>query len=1102
MSLWRLVAYICLYHGSEVTARPNRRQAPGSSSMPITPVTSTTSIDGQLITATYTPTSISIMGLVPPITAATTVTTTDETGATIAVAVGVGAGVVAGGALAGWLFKPIPGMPPAPTMPPPYMTSAQDEPPQSMTTSIQSTTTSEPPSCPFPSQGSKLQFSPAAQQPVWTAEIPSQTGSSYYPQCTSSENGVLARGVDPGFIQELSAVFCKTDQSKDETQTIGKDDLPDDSSWKRDDGPEEEIMFKFDFKNNADGCTDHCQDAYSELITGCKYNSHYLYGSGTLEQGCGNYSLVVGGEPRTELKCTGAQDDPLSNYIYRDAALDAIENFCKAQDGKVVNEGDQASFIQENIFSISYADSCGGSGSYTVKHDICVKYLNTALDSCDTDTIVYKHGGTVQDTDNCGLFELHPKGFDLVACYPENEEKNYIPNTREHLTVTQEMAQDAVNTFCDRSGDGQQYTLDPNYARNTGFIQDVCKEKGYAECNYLYRNDGTMVTGNESADVVIRFEVLHYDFGDQFACSTPQVYEIHGDRCKHMLGKLIGTESITQCVEDTSKLDLGTFVESGDKGHRCILQSHETAMFSPLGFDVPIALVGNTGFQDPCAKVLGKLTEAMPFYHDISKTANLFWGFGELGCVSPRSSASYLWIGSNDSPAMALRCLSLFIAASPLMSAVVADVTAPGNETADIDSLTTWWHETGEINYETPVQPGNVRQSHVYSAWVKSTTDADETYYNSFVYETIPRNGQGNIVIPGDPTSVTTEDDGVTVEEAVWITMAWTQFLYASDAWVKISRRGSTTNVTAADVTIRPDNLGVQVADDGANNIYILVPYSDAGLRFSVEFNDNLYTYRDSCATPVCDFVQNWNPDGAYYVSEFTDDNAVMGTEPHDALLIFASPRSTADPVPDASALETYVVYPGDVPVSELTSATNTNLYFMPGVHEMSATQHLILSSTFNWVYLSPGSYIKGAIEFTTSSASIRATGMGVLSGEKYVYQANTAENYTNVKSNGDSLRIWSGHSAAGVEQTFTLTGVTTNAPPFNSIDFEGDLDSIKIVQEDYKQVGAFFGQTDGTTLYSGARVSGVFYHSGDDTIKTYGSDITVRDIVSDSGEL
>ncbi|KAI3329789.1 glycoside hydrolase [Ustulina deusta] len=447
---------------------------------------------------------------------------------------------------------------------------------------------------------------------------------------------------------------------------------------------------------------------------------------------------------------------------------------------------------------------------------------------------------------------------------------------------------------------------------------------------------------------------------------------------------------------------------------------------------------------------------------------------------------------------MWMRCLAFFIAASPLIGTVVADVTAPGNETADIDSLKTWWHNTGETNYETPVQHGNVRQSHVYSAWVKSTADSSETYYNSFVYETIPRNGQGNIVVPGDPSSVTTADDAVTVEAAVWITMAWTQILYTADAWVKISRRGSTANVTAADVIIRPRNLGVEVTDDGNNNIYVFVPYSDTGLRFSVEFQDNLYTYRDSCDTTECDFVQDWVSDAPYYVSELTDDNAVMGIEPHDALLIFASPlpSSTAGLVPDMSAPETYVVYPGDVPVSDLASATNTNVYFMPGVHEMTATEHLVLSSSVNWVYLAPGAYVKGAIQFTTTASTIKATGFGVLSGEKYVYQANTAEGYTNSGSNGDSLRIWSGYSTSGEQQTFTLTGVTTNAPPFNSIDFTGDLDTISISQWDYKQVGAYFGQTDGTTLYSGSDIHDVFYHSGDDTIKVYGSDITVRDIV------
>ncbi|KAI0183122.1 Isopullulanase complexed with Isopanose [Xylaria flabelliformis] len=443
------------------------------------------------------------------------------------------------------------------------------------------------------------------------------------------------------------------------------------------------------------------------------------------------------------------------------------------------------------------------------------------------------------------------------------------------------------------------------------------------------------------------------------------------------------------------------------------------------------------------------------------------------------------------------RYLALFIAASPLTSIVVADVIAPGNQTANTGSLSTWWHNTGEINYQTPVQHGNVRQSHLYSAWVKSSADSSQTYYNSFVYETIPRNGQGNIITPGDPSSVTTADDGVTIEAAVWITMAWTQFLYTSDAWVKISRHGS-ANVTAANVVIRPNNLGVKVTDDGQNNIYVYVPYNSAGLRFSVEFQDNLYSYRDSCAGPVCDFVQNWVPNGPYYVSGFTDNNPVMGTEPHDALMIFASPppSSSANLVPDVKSPQTYVVYPGDVPVSALASASNTNVYFMPGVHEMTATQHLKLSSSVNWVYLAPGAYVKGAIQFTTSASSIKATGFGVLSGEKYVYQANTAQGYKNVGSNGDSLRIWSGYSTPGQQQTFTLTGVTTNSPPFNSIDFTGDLNSISISQWDYKQVGAYFGQTDGTTLYSGSNIHDVFYHSGDDTIKTYGSDVTVRNIV------
>lgn len=91
---------------------------------------------------------------------------------------------------------------------------------------------------------------------------------------------------------------------------------------------------------------------------------------------------------------------------------------------------------------------------------------------------------------------------------------------------------------------------------------------------------------------------------------------------------------------------------------------------------------------------------------------------------------------------------------------------------------------------------------------------------------------------------------------------------------------------------------------------------------------------------------------------------------------------------------------------------------------------------------------------------------------------------------------MWSGYSDPGRQQTFILAGVTTNSPPFNSIDFTGDLETISIDQWDYKQVGAFFGQTDGTTLHTGSSVQDSLYHSGDDTIKTYGSNILVRDMV------
>ena len=372
-----------------------------------------------------------------------------------------------------------------------------------------------------------------------------------------------------------------------------------------------------------------------------------------------------------------------------------------------------------------------------------------------------------------------------------------------------------------------------------------------------------------------------------------------------------------------------------------------------------------------------------------------------------------------------------------------------------------------------------------------SSTESDATFYDSFVYETIPRNGNGNILTPNDPSSTTTNDDGITIEADINMTMAWTQFLYQSDVVVKIHRLDG-FQANASSVSIRPTTLQYTTTPSGGD-IYITVPYSAEGTRFSVEFEDRLYEFHDSCATSECGFVQNRDPSGCSYVEKFTAENPIMGIEPLDSLLIFASAWPSADMIPNANASTSHVVKPGLV--SGLDQIDAITVIFNPGVYYFTGTAHANLSSSVNWVYLAPGAYVKGAVEFKTVSPEIKATGYGVLSGEQYVYQANQSEGYANVESNEDSLRMWRGISANGVNQTIYLNGVTVNAPPFNSMDFFGDVNTLSVQAWDYKQVGAFFGQTDGLEIYPGSSIHDVFYHSNDDTIKTYYSDVDVQRI-------
>uniref|UniRef100_A0A093VA28 Dextranase n=1 Tax=Talaromyces marneffei PM1 TaxID=1077442 RepID=A0A093VA28_TALMA len=393
----------------------------------------------------------------------------------------------------------------------------------------------------------------------------------------------------------------------------------------------------------------------------------------------------------------------------------------------------------------------------------------------------------------------------------------------------------------------------------------------------------------------------------------------------------------------------------------------------------------------------------------------------------------------------------------------------------------TWWHNSGEINTQTPVQPGNVRQSHKYS--VQVSLAGANTFYDSFVYESIPRNGNGRIYAPTDlPGSNTLDpgvDDGISIEPGIGLNMAWSQFEYSQDVDIKILAIDGSSLGSPSDVVIRPVSISYAISQSSDGGIVIRIPADANGRKFSVEFKNDLYTFLS---------------DGNEYV---TSGGTAVGVEPTNALVIFASPFLPSGMIPHMTTYNTQTMTPG--PINNGDWGSKPILYFPPGVYWMNQDQsgnsgklgsnHMRLNSNTYWVYFAPGAYVKGAIEYFTKH-NFYATGHGVLSGENYVYQANAADNYVAVKSDTTSLRMW-WHNNLGGGQTWYCVGPTVNAPPFNTMDFNGNSD-ISSQINDYKQVGAFFFQTDGPEIYPNSVVHDVFWHVNDDALKIYYSGASV----------
>ncbi|CAD7956575.1 unnamed protein product [Amoebophrya sp. A120] len=364
----------------------------------------------------------------------------------------------------------------------------------------------------------------------------------------------------------------------------------------------------------------------------------------------------------------------------------------------------------------------------------------------------------------------------------------------------------------------------------------------------------------------------------------------------------------------------------------------------------------------------------------------------------------------------------------------------------------------------------------------------------SFVFETVPRGGKGKIQQPWDwhlfnQFDTGKYDDGID-DFVKQQTMAYTQIVYKNTIKVKLTPRDENSGVDLKkwfnSCNVKPvfNNEDIVVNTDKVldeNFIELLIPFDKANPKIrqlSIEFDDS----------------------ESQLVFQ-ADDGAIVGREPKHVLFLFVSPplEREKDPFSIYEENEILVMQPGPISLDNYKSAKKV-LYFPPGVYWMDTNQkgepgkrgenHMTLTESQAWVHFAHGAYVKSAVhwQYDEENGTYAATGYGVLVGSDYVYQANHAgdRSYDGEKSDGTSLRMWkSWHGSPG--QTFILHGVTMTDPPFNSHDM---YNQPKIFATDYKQIGGWFYQSDGLTLYPGSVFKDSLVHANDDGLKTYHSDI------------
>ncbi|WP_333812138.1 glucodextranase DOMON-like domain-containing protein [Timonella senegalensis] len=408
------------------------------------------------------------------------------------------------------------------------------------------------------------------------------------------------------------------------------------------------------------------------------------------------------------------------------------------------------------------------------------------------------------------------------------------------------------------------------------------------------------------------------------------------------------------------------------------------------------------------------------------------------------------------------------------------------NKQSGSSQLNTWGHEQASATYGR-VGDSEVRSSPLYDVRVAPTADLVQ-FQDSFVYMSVPRAGNGKVGYD--------DQDGAEFAADANYTMSWSSFEYDRDVWVDVSLNSGETLQSADQVTVRPTNLGLEKKVVDSSTIRILIPFSSTGYRISVEFDSQLRTsYNDLSG------------DSGKLTTE-REGNVRVHTEPQNSLMIFANPKLTeqehSELVP--SPADGKIFYPEEGKIDGFENLDADIVYFKPGVYYMGSDYHALLPERVTWVYLAPGAYVKGAFRFVEESPSLfKVTGRGVLSGEQYVYEADTNNDYkrsTADNCHSSCVKMLQFESSDSPQQLI-LEGVTIKEPPYHSFVVYGHENGVevpvtnfKMDVSNYKQVGSWYWQTDGIELYAGGEMRNTFFHANDDVLKMYHSDTKINDTV------